>query len=228
MGKQTGPRFTMAEMLAIFKAQNEGKSLDAASQEILGARATEERFDAAAFQVELDAFVKTLDRKEEIEYFVRAAKLDPQFAKMVDEHQTNIAAIVKWAGANASRIKFYNSAHASVENGNRKHIDPLGANAIARKPIVHEEGFEKREYLKSPDAPTSKALRYLLQWNKLASGKAGNNEIRDARVSLLRESGTTADLAHAQKLIDEKTNVNLDAYLQAGVLVVAPKIAKTA
>ena len=143
MGKQTGPRFTMAEMLAIFKAQSEGKSLDAASQEILGARATEEKFDAAAFQVNLDAFVLTLDRKEEAEYFVRAARLDPQFAKMVSEHQVNIAAIVKWAGANASRIKFYNSAHASIENGNRKHIDPLGANAIARKPIVHADDFKR-------------------------------------------------------------------------------------
>ena len=147
MGKQTGPRFTMAEMLAIFKAQSEGKSLDDASQEILGARATDSKIDRAAIQTKIDTFLASAKMPETDKVFSHLAKI-AELVAIAEKEQNAIAANLI-ATLNADEKPLVKVADkmttGTVENGMRVNYSRLGIVVPVRKEIVHDANFKRAD-----------------------------------------------------------------------------------
>ncbi len=151
MGKQTGPRFTMAEMLAIFKAQSEGKSLDAASQEILGARVSDNKIDRALLQTTANERLAQHPDNIEAEklldgWYAEEAKRVKLYAK-IEALQTNAKIEVRKtfsAEENAIMQDGSGTVTATPENGKKSaQVERASFKVAARKEIVHPDGWER-------------------------------------------------------------------------------------
>ena len=145
MGKgNKGPRFSMQEVVALLKASQTGQDLDAAMQAVIAGRETDNRIDRAALQAGVLGIIATQPREKQSNYFAQLDKLDALFRSMIAEQQAAIKTVLAQITPEESAlIKWTCAALPSAENGNKRHVESLGASVAERKPTVHGPDFQR-------------------------------------------------------------------------------------